>query len=345
MRILILGGTVFLGRALTDAALALGHGVTHLHRGITAGRDPRVETIVADRASATLADVLRGGRWDAVVDTSGYLPQVVRRSAETLEGRVGRYAFVSSISAYRSFARAPVEETAELQSPPEPLPDAMTPELYGALKAGCEAVVRRTFGDAALLVRPGLIVGPHDPTDRFTWWPWRAARGGPFAAPGRPGRKVQFVDVRDLAEWIVAMLARGGSGTFNATGPAESISMEELLRVCVGVAATGADPQWLPDDFLLGHGVGPWIEMPLWVPESDDTLRGLMDVGIGRALAAGLRSRPLEETVRDTLQWARTRRSDHAWKAGLPREREDALLAAWTRHRAVPPSDGARALT
>jgi 2'-hydroxyisoflavone reductase len=331
MRLLILGGTVFLGRALTDAALARGHSVTHMHRGVSAGRDSRVETLIADRASAPfLGDADPARTWDAVLDTSGYLPQVVRLSVEALRDRVGRYAFVSSISAYRSFESAPIDEDAPLQSPPDPLPDAMTPELYGALKAGCEAVAGEAFGDRALIVRPGLIVGPHDASDRFTWWPWRIAQGGPFAAAGRPDRAVQLIDVRDLAEWMVAMLQRGMGGTFNATGPGTTLTMSDVVRACRAAAPdAGAAPLWMSDEFLLRHDVKPWIEIPLWVPESDASLGGLMDVDIGRALAEGLSFRALSRTVEDTLAWARERPADHRWKAGLAREREEMLLAAW----------------
>ncbi len=216
MRILVLGGTVFLGRALTDAALARGHHVTHLNRGVSAPPDARVTTLAADRTSPALATALGVQRWDAVIDTSGYLPQVVALAARALAAS-GRYLFVSSISVYGDHGYG---EDAPGAAAPDPLPDAWTPETYGALKAACEEEVRAAFGTRALIVRPGLIVGPHDPTDRFTYWTARVARGGRVAAPGRPQRTVQFIDVRDLAAWMIAALEDGASGDYNATGPA-----------------------------------------------------------------------------------------------------------------------------
>lgn len=330
MRLLILGGTVFVGRALTDAALAAGHEVRHLNRGRSRPPDPRVPTLHADRSdAAALEAALSGHRdWDAVIDTSGYLPQVVAKSVTALRPRARAYCFVSTISVYASFAAGGFDEEAPLAPPPDPLPDHVEMEHYGALKAACERVVREAYPDA-LIVRPGLIAGPHDPTDRFTYWPVRSARGGTVLAPGRPQRPVQFIDVRDLAEWTVATLERGVAGTFNATGPATPLTMGELLATARTVADADAKLEWVPDDFLLGHGVAPWKDLPLWIPESDPAMAGLMGTSVARALAAGLRFRPLDVTLQATLDWARTRPADHAWKAGLAEERENELLKAW----------------
>ena len=326
MNILMLGGTVFLGRAATDAALAAGHDVTHFNRGRSAPPDPRVATIHGDREDAdALRAIAKAKPWDAVIDTSGYLPQVVRRSVDALRD-AGCYGFVSSISAYRSFAEAGIDEDAALAPAPDPLPDRLEMPLYGALKAACEAVVRGAFGDRALIVRPGLIVGPHDPTDRFTWWPVRVARGGRVLAPGRPSRPVQIIDVRDLAEWTVRLLERGVAGPFNATGPREPLPMAALLETCRSVAGSDARFEWRDDEALSRAQVGPWRDMPLWIPESDAAMRGMMGVSIARALAEGLAFRPLEATVRDTLEWARTRPAAHEWKAGLGADREAQLL-------------------
>lgn len=330
MRLLILGGTVFLGRALTDAALARGHEVTHVNRGLTAGTDARVETIACDRAAQPFLGAIDPARtWEAAIDTSGYLPQVVRRSAAALRERVARYAFVSSISVYSSFEREGFDETASIQAPPHPLPDALDLQLYGALKAGCEAVVNAAFGARALIVRPGLMVGPNDRSDRFTWWPHRAARGGAFAAPGRRERRIQLIDARDLAQWIVAMVERGAHGVYNATGPATALTMGELIDECVAAGGGRSRPTWLPDEFLLREKVQPWMQMPLWLPESAASSRGFMAADASRAVGEGLAFRPLRETVADTLAWSGTRGANHPWKAGLDPEREAALLAAW----------------
>lgn len=326
MRLLILGGGVFLGRALTDAALDAGHTVTHFNRGKSSAPDTRVDTITGDRTDPASLEQAKGeNRWDAVIDTSGNLPQVVRGSVQALIDSTHRYLFVSSISVYRGQGYG---EEAPVSAAPDPLPDAMTPENYGPLKAACEAVVRDAFGDRAIIVRPGVIVGPHDPTDRFTWWPARVARGGRVAAPGRPARKVQFIDVRDLAEWMIALLEDDASGTFNAAGPARPVTMQQFLERCRAVAGGDAKLEWIEEAFLEQQKVAPWKEMPLWVPETDAVLAGFMNVPIQRALATGLAFRPLQQTIADTLEWSASRAPDHEWKAGLPAEREKQLLAA-----------------
>jgi 2'-hydroxyisoflavone reductase len=337
MRLLILGGTVFLGRALTDAALAGGHEVTHLNRGRSSPPDPRVETLTGDRTE-NLA-VLGGHAWDAVIDTSGYLPQVVKRSVDALRDAAERYLFVSSISVYEGGG---YDEDAPVAPPLDPVPEAMTMETYGALKAMCERVVRERFGDTALVVRPGLIVGPHDPTDRFTYWPVRIARGGRVAAPGQRQRRVQFIDVRDLASWMIRLLASKKSGTFNATGPARRITMEEFLDACRAVSRSGATLEWIDDAFLARQEVAPWKEMPLWVPEEDGEATGFLDVPLRRALLNGLTFRKLRETIADTLAWNETRAANREWKAGLAADREEALLKAWDAARASRTGDQSR---
>jgi 2'-hydroxyisoflavone reductase len=326
VRLLILGGTVFLGRALTDAALASGHSVTHLNRGRSAPGDIRVESLQADRTGAL--EILAGRTWDAVIDTCGYLPQVVRISAHALRESVRRYLFVSSISVYADFATIGQDEDAPVAPPPDPLPDAMTWDHYGALKAACEAVVRDTFAERALIVRPGLIVGPHDGTDRFTYWPHRVALGGRVAAPARASFPVQFIDVRDLAQWMVSLLERDVSGVFNATSPAGAITMGDVLATSREASGSTAAFEWLDEAFLEAQGVKPWSDMPLFVPQTGD-MQGFARVSVERALAQGLRFRPLAETVSATLEWSRMRAQDHAWKAGLSPDRERALLAAW----------------
>jgi nucleoside-diphosphate-sugar epimerase len=319
MRLLLLGGPRFLGRAVTDAALAGGHELTFFNRGQTNPElYPEVERLRGDRDGGLAA--LEGRRWDAVVDTSGYLPHVVRASAEVLASS-DLYCFVSSISVYADFSR-PIDEESELAPLGDQPADEMAEDYsnYGALKALCEEEARNVFGHRALVVRPGLIVGPHDPTGRFTYWPHRAVRGGEILAPGPPERMSQFVDVRDLGEWIVALCERGIGGTFNATHP--GVPLGDLVETSVSVAGGEATVTWVTDDFLVGQEVGQWMELPLWLTGADHAYMDRADVS--RALGEGLRFRPLEETVRGTLEDAATTDA-----AGLAPEREVELLAAW----------------
>ena len=328
MRLLVLGGTVFVGRALTDAALARGHHVTHFNRGKSAAPDGRVETLQGDRTDgASMRKAFGDKRWHAVIDTSGYMPQVVRHSAEALRGKVSRYLFVSTISVYASLARGGFDEDAAVSPASDPLPDALDMALYGPLKAGCEAVVREAYGNDATIVRPGLIAGPYDPTDRFTYWPVRVARGGTVLAPGRPERLVQFIDARDLAQFMIHLLEESVAGTFNAAGPRQPLAMAELLDTCRKVSGSDARFEWRADEALVTAGVAPWKDLPLWIPESDAAMAGLMGTSIARALAQGLGFRPLAQTVADTLAWANGRPGGHAWKAGLEARREEQLLA------------------
>jgi 2'-hydroxyisoflavone reductase len=319
VRLLVLGGPRFLGRALADAALSRGHELTFFNRGRTGPElYPEIERIVGDRQGDLTA--LDGRSWDAVVDTSGYRPSDVRASAGELAGS-GRYCFVSSVSVYADFSVPANEESAVAQLGDLPA-DEVTDESYGPLKALCEDAVRAVFDDRALVLRPGLIVGPHDPTGRFTYWPHRIARGGEVLAPGPPERRTQVIDVRDLAEWAIELCERGVSGTYNATHP--GVSLAELLETCSEVSASGARITWVSDEFLLEQGVGQWMELPLWL--ADPAFAAADDVDVGRALAAGLRFRPLAETVRGALELAETTQA-----AGLAPEREAELLAAWHR--------------
>jgi 2'-hydroxyisoflavone reductase len=310
LRILILGGTKFLGRAFVEAALAQGHELTLFNRGQTnADLFPKVEQLRGDRAG-DLAP-LEGRRWDAVVDTSGYVPSVVRASAELLRG-TSLYAFVSSVSVYADLSTGPNEES-ECAELGEASADELAEDFsnYGALKALCERAVGEVFRERSLIVRPGLIVGPHDPTGRFTYWAQRLARGGEILAPGPPERLAQFVDVRDLAEWILSAVEQRVSGTFNATN--EGVAWGELLA--------GADVTWVSDEFLQEHDVGPWMELPLWLP--DPEWAGMHATDVSRAVAAGLRFRSLE----DTISGAAT--APAAESVGLTPEREAELLTAW----------------
>jgi nucleoside-diphosphate-sugar epimerase len=318
VKLLVLGGTEFLGRAAVGAALRRGHDVTLFNRGQTNPElFPEVEKLRGDRA----VDPIPSGEWDAVLDTSGVLPDGVRASAEALRDSVQRYLFVSSISAYASFREPPTEGSrrAELGEMPS---DEMLPEYenYGPLKALCEDVVNEVYGERALIIRPGLIVGPHDPTGRFTYWPHRVARGGEFVAPGPPDLHVQFVDVRDLGAWLVDLLERRESGAFNAAHP--GISWTEVVASCVRVTGSGGRPVWIDSDWLASQEVGEWMELPLWLHDPDWV--GMMRADVSRALGAGLTFRPLDDVVRGTLELARPTEG-----AGLTPERERELVRAW----------------
>jgi 2'-hydroxyisoflavone reductase len=326
MKLLILGGTKFLGRHLVEAAHARGHAVTLFNRGSRPGLFADVEEIRGDRAAgvAGLAG-LHGRTWDAVIDTSGYVPRLVEMSARALRPSVGRYVFISSISVYESFVDGP-DET----SPTAPLDDPSSEDIprdYGALKAACERVVASVYGASSLNIRPGLIVGPFDPSGRFTYWPIRLARGGAVLAPGDPAASVQFIDVRDLAHWTVALVERGIGGVFNATGPASPLRFDAFLEGAAGALGAGCRIVWVSGAFLQQYGVQPWTELPLWIDEAP----GLNRTNIGRALSEGLVFRPLEDTVRDTFHWAMAllQEGGTLGPAGLAADKEAAVLAAW----------------
>jgi 2'-hydroxyisoflavone reductase len=320
VRLLVLGGTKFLGRHVVDAALAAGHEVSIFTRGRTnAELFPNAEHLLGDRDGELQA--LENLRWDGVVDTSGYVPRVLRQSAELLHDAAARYVFVSSISVYADFSQ-PVAESSPVAELEDPASEDVAAQ-YGALKAACERVVEKLYGDRSARVRAGLIVGPFDPTDRFTYWPRRLARGGDVLAPGDPAAPVQFVDARDLARWLVQLALHGPGGTFNATGPAEPLAFGELLERARAALGSDATVRWVDDERVLAAGVQPWSELPLWLPGSD--YAGMARADISRAVEAGLAFRPLEQTVVDTLAWDRTVPGD---RPTLAHEREQEILAA-----------------
>lgn len=322
MRLLVLGGTLFLGRHVVDAALARGHDVTLFHRGRTnAGLFPELEHVLGDREESHAA--LAGRRFDAVVDTSGYVPRVVRDAVETLDFE--RYLFVSSISAYAEEATR-FDEDAPVGALPEESEDVS--RFYGELKAACEEVVRG-LGERGLVVRPGLVVGPHDPTNRFTYWVTRIAAGGEVLAPAPPGRRVQTIDVRDLAGWLVLLLEHGESGTFNAIG--DPLALGELLEECRRTSGSDARFTWVDDSLLVDAGIEPYRELPLWIPLDDPASARFGAVPNAKAKAHGLSFRPLADTVAATLEWARAGEAVTGSRVvapgGLAPERERELLA------------------
>ena len=325
MQLLIIGGTVFLGRHLVEAALARGHTLTLFNRGQhNPELFPTVEKLRGNR-DGELA-VLAGRRWDAVIDTCGYIPRAVQASATQLADQVDHYTFISTISVYPDYAQAGLDETAAVGTLADPTVEEVTGETYGPLKALCEAAAEAAMPGRVLTIRPGLIVGPHDPTDRFTYWPVRVAQGGTVLAPGEPTQQVQVIDVRDLATWTIRLIEAKQTGIYNATGPAQPLTMQQLLAECKAVAANQAEFTWVSEAFLLEQKVGAFVEMPLWVPAE---MAGLEQINCQKAIKAGLTFRPLATTIGDTLVWHNTRDSAHQWRAGLAPEREAALLEAW----------------
>jgi 2'-hydroxyisoflavone reductase len=328
MKLLILGGPRFLGRYLIEAALVGNHEVTVFNRGRTNPEAyPEVEKLRGDRDGGLTA--LHDRSWDAVIDTCGYVPRLVGDSARLLADSVDHYTFVSSISVYAGMAVPGLDESAPLATMSDESVEEITGETYGPLKVLCEQAVDRYFPGHALHVRAGVIVGPYDPTDRFTYWPCRFQRGGEVLAPGNPEAPVQFVDVRDLAGWMVQQAANGQAGTFNATGPATPLTMGELLATCQTVAGSEPTVTWVDEEFLLAQGITPWQEIPLWIPSSHENAPGLLAVNCRRAVTTGLTFRPLRETVADTLAWASKRSADGNWQAGLDEAKETAVLQAW----------------
>jgi 2'-hydroxyisoflavone reductase len=326
MRILVLGGTQFLGRHVVDVALERGHAITLFNRGQTRPElYPDVEKLRGDRDGDLAA--VSGRPFDAVVDTSGYLPRVVAATLDAL-GDVGHYTFVSSVSVYASLAE-PADEDAPTAVLAEETEEFRGP-AYGALKALCEAVVLERFPDA-FVPRPGLIVGPWDPTGRFTYWPERFLDPGPVLAPAPPEAAAQVIDARDLAAWIVDATERGLGGTFNAVAP--PTTRGALIETCRRVAGSDAEIVWVDPEFLVEQGVEEWMELPLWL--HDPVYAAMLSTPVERALAAGLRIRPLEETVAATLEWiaAGGGADPERPPAGLDRAKERQVLEAWTdRH-------------
>jgi 2'-hydroxyisoflavone reductase len=338
MKLLVLGGTRFLGRHIVEQALAAGHQVTLVHRGRSGpALFPQAEHRLGDRDGDL--SVLQGGAWDVCIDTSAYVPRQVRSVAQALAGRVGAYQLVSTISVYAAFDELGLAENAPLAQLADPTVEAITGETYGGLKALCEAAAFEGFGERCLVSRPGLLVGPHDPTGRFTWWAERLARaaaGGEVLAPGDPQGPVQCIDARDAATWHLLQAQGGTTGVFNLTGPSAPTTMAAWLEAGRQALAPAAHFTWVDEGFLLGAGVAPWSDLPVWLPRAS---AGLHQVSIARALAAGLSCRPLAQTWADTAAWAPQAAPVPAGgpprpPVGLSAEREQALLAGW--HQAHP---------
>ncbi len=339
LRILILGGTGFTGPYQVRYALSRGHKVTTFNRGKThPGELPtEVEQLTGDRNGKL--DALKGRQWDVVIDNPTTLPAWVRDAAQILKGNVERYVFISTISVYADTSNG-VDETAPLAKydgldPYKETLEAMRAsgyKTYGPLKALSEQEAEKWFPGKTLIIRPGLIVGPGDETDRFTYWPVRIDRGGEVLAPGNSNDPVQFIDARDLAEWTIRMVENREIGIYNATGPAKPLGIGKMLDEIKDALNSNAKFTWVPADFLKQQSVEAWSNMPVW---AGDEL-GLARTNINRALAKGLTFRPLTETARDTLAWLKSQPQDRQSKlrAGLAPEREAEVLAAWKKKKA-----------
>ena len=346
MNLLILGGTRFLGRHLAQLALEAGHQVTLLHRGRSnAALFPQAEHLIADRDQpSALAAALHSvdTSWDAAIDTSAYFPRQVRQVAELLGDRVGQYQLVSSISVYAGFDTLATDESAPRVAVNEAEATTITGATYGGLKALCEDAAFEGFGERCLVARPGLLVGPHDPTGRFTWWAERFARAAADAdadvaevlAPGDPLGPVQCIDARDAAAWLLHQADACTGGACNLTGPEVPLTMGEFLATAQHTLAPASRLRWVDEAFLLQQGVAPWSELPVWLPAASS---GMHRIDIGRALATGLQCRPLAQTLADTAAWAAEQADQPTLPpatpprppVGLSREREATLLAAW----------------
>ena len=324
MNILIIGGTRFLGRALVDSALTRGHQVTLFNRGQTnPDAYPDIETIIGDRE--TDLHKLDGRSWDAVIDTCGYLPRIVNLSAQALKDKATQYTFISTISVYPVLGAPNRDETSELLTMDDESIEEITNESYGPLKVLCEKAVEDAFPAHTLIIRPGLIVGENDPTNRFTYWVTRTAKGGEAIAPPAE-QPVQFVDARDLADFTINRIEANSTEIYNVTGPDTQMTFGEWLRIAKDALDSDVTYHHVTDEFLKSHEIGEFMELPLWLnlPEAEQ----FMTFDVRKAIQAGLRFRPLADTIRQTYQWAKDLPDDTPKPAHLPVEKEVMLLEA-----------------
>jgi 2'-hydroxyisoflavone reductase len=343
LKILLLGGTRFIGVPITELALERGHTVTFFNRGKTnADVLPQIERIQGDRNGPL--DGLKDRKWDAVIDTSAYVPRVVKSAAELLAPNVGHYLFVSTISVYPSFAQ-PNTETSPVGKLKDETIENVDNGAYGPLKALCEKAAEAAMPGRVTVLRPGLIVGPHDSTDRFTYWPARAARGGEMLAPGTPRDRIQIIDSRDLAAFALDALERRVYGTFNLVSPPGKFTMGDVVNESIRAAKSLAKPNpppravWANAAFLEKQKVEGWSDMPVWIAAKGDDA-AFADTSSARALNEGLKITPIRKTVYDTLQWHLQRpESERAkLKAGLDPAREQEVLAAWRTESGAKPA-------
>jgi 2'-hydroxyisoflavone reductase len=337
LTILMLGGTGFLGPQTVEAALKRGHKVTLFNRGKTRpGLFPELEKLQGDRDKDDLK-ALEGRKFDAVVDTSANVPRWVKKAAAVLGPNIGHYIYISSISVYSDTSKPGMDETTAVATIADPTIEKITGETFGALKALSEKAAQESMPGKVAVVRPGLIVGPEDPTDRFTYWPVRVAKGGEVLAPGSPADPIQLIDVRSLGAFLIRMTEDKTTGVYNALGPDQPLSIGQLLETCKKVSHSDATFTWADAAFLEKENVSAWTDMPVWVPDRGDN-SGFAKVSNARALKAGLTFLPIAETVKATLDWFATLPEDRRKKlrAGLTPEREAKVLANWKARPAKP---------
>jgi 2'-hydroxyisoflavone reductase len=342
MKILVLGGSRFLGRTFVEAAQRQNHDVTIFNRGNQNEGFKDVEILTGDRFGDL--NELKNRYWDAVLDTSGFIPSSVLKSTELLKDRVKHYTFISSISVYKDWIQKNFNENypvynMSLEEAYELSKIGSDYEYYGQFKALCEVIAEKNMPGRVLNVRAGQLIGPNDYTDRIPYWIHRMAKGGKVLAPGSPNRPVQLIDNQDLSYWILSMMASQAAGTFNATGPDYTLTMGEFLETCRKVTGSNAEIVWCDEKFLLDQGVAPWTEMPLWVPEHfplepelKEPWNGAFTVNIDKAIASGLTFRALEESLVEIDEWEKQRNlAEDNWRSGMLADREKELLELWNQ--------------
>ncbi|MBU8917688.1 SDR family oxidoreductase [Bacillus sp. FJAT-29953] len=338
MKVLVLGGTRFLGKALVEEGLKRGHEITLFNRGSNKDAFPDVEQLIGDRDGDV--SLLKNCQWDVVMDTCGFVPKQIQKIAEVLGDNILHYTYISSISVYKDWIPHNIAEDYHLQTLAQDQlrvveEGTVSPyEYYGALKVLCEAEAEKHWPGRVLNIRAGQLVGPFDYTDRLPYWVQRVAQGGKVLVPGRPDRLVQLIDIKDIAKWVFDMAENRKAGTFNLTGPNEKLTMEELLDTCKAAANSECEWVWADEQFLLERNVQPWTEMPLWVPEhfplegETEPWKGSFSINIEKAVNEGLTFRALEETIKEIYEWLQAQQAANL-KAGISLDREQELLEAW----------------
>jgi 2'-hydroxyisoflavone reductase len=342
MKILVLGGSRFLGRTFVETAQKQNHEVTIFNRGNQNEGLKDVEIITGDRLGEL--NELKNRYWDAVLDTSGFIPSSVLKSTQVLKDRVKHYTFISSISVYKDWIKENFDENypvyeMSLVKANELSKDGDIYKYYGQFKALCEVIAEKNMPGCVANIRAGQLIGPNDYTDRIPYWIHRIAKGGKVLAPGNPNRPVQLIDNKDHSNWILKLMTKVTTGTFNGTGPDYILTMKDFLETCIKVTRSDAEIVWVSEKFLLDNKVAPWTEMPLWVPEEfplepdlKEPWKGAFTVNIEKAIGSGLTFRPLADSLADIYEWEKQRNlGEGDWKSGMRADREKELLQLWSQ--------------